>query len=72
MNWPWHERDILPPEGRGRPGQRLARGLLWAIVAIFVISILVFWLGRCMWMYGESPIPVISPAADMLMRSAQY
>ncbi len=29
----------------GQPGQRLTRGLLWAIVAIFVISILAFLVG---------------------------
>lgn len=32
----------------GRPGQRLTRGLLWAIVAIFVLSLLAFAAGQAM------------------------
>jgi hypothetical protein len=35
----------LPLPERGRPGPRLLRGLLWATVAIFVISILAFVVG---------------------------
>jgi hypothetical protein len=27
---------------RGQPGGRLLRGLIWAVIAIFIISILVF------------------------------
>ncbi len=32
----------------GQPGQRLTRGLLWATVAIFVISVLAFLAGQAM------------------------
>lgn len=49
MNWDPFVRDALQPLAeRGRPGPRLVRGLLWALVAIFVISILAFWLGQSM------------------------
>jgi hypothetical protein len=49
MNWDPFVREALQPlRGRGRPGPRLVRGLLWAVVAIFVISILAFWFGQSM------------------------
>ena len=47
MNWEWFDRNppILGRE-RGRPWPRLVRGVLWALVAIFVFSILAFWFGQ--------------------------
>lgn len=49
MNWDPFVREALPPLAeRGRIGPRLVRGILWAVVAIFVISILAFWLGQSM------------------------
>jgi len=30
---------------RGRPGPRLVRGVIWVIIAIFIISLLAFWAG---------------------------
>ncbi len=54
MNWPWFYRDhSLPPAGRGRPGPRLVRGLLWALVAVFIISVLVLAAVQCI------PDPVV-------------
>ena len=48
MNWGWFYRDPpLPPAGRGRLGTRLARGLLWAALAIFVMSVLIFAAFQC-------------------------
>jgi hypothetical protein len=47
MNWDPLAADRLQPLAeRGRPGPRFVRGLLWALAAIFVISILAFWLGH--------------------------
>ena len=46
---PWsgnYDYPALPSADGGRPWPRLVRGLLWAIVATFVISVLSFWLGR--------------------------
>ncbi len=44
--WPEQFRaSRLAQTERGRPFARLVRGLLWAIVAIFVISILAFVVG---------------------------
>ncbi len=39
----WVDREALKiMSQRGEPGPRLLRGLIWAIFAIFIISILVF------------------------------
>ena len=44
--WPVQFRTSqLAQAERGRPFARLASGILWAIVAIFVISILAFVVG---------------------------
>lgn len=49
MNWDPFARDALQPlRERGRLGPRLVRGLLWTVVAIFVISVLAFWFGQSM------------------------
>jgi len=48
MNWRWEDWPaLLPLRERGRPGPRLARGLLWALAAIFVLSILIFVTFQC-------------------------
>ena len=55
MNWnstAWLE---LPPPERGRPGERLIRGLIWAVVAITIISILVF----CIAIFGSAFSPCV-------------
>ena len=42
----WVDREALKIlSQRGKPGPRLVRGLLWAIFAIFIISLLAFWAG---------------------------
>ncbi len=39
----WSDQEALKTlSQRGKPGPRLLRGLIWAIVAILIISILVF------------------------------
>lgn len=49
MIWGWFYREPpLPPAERGRPWPRLVRGLLWALLAIFIISILAFATGQCL------------------------
>ena len=41
--WPGTYREPwLPPVGRGRVGTRLVRGLLWALLLTFMISVLLF------------------------------
>ena len=46
MNWGALEgRTLAPLPERGRPARRLTRGVLWAILLLFVISILVFCIG---------------------------
>lgn len=47
MNWgqPVYEATIVRARERGRPLGRLTRGLIWAALAIFVISIFAFLLG---------------------------
>jgi hypothetical protein len=39
---------MRPFAERGSPRQRLVRGLLWAVLAIFIISVLAFSAGQCM------------------------
>jgi hypothetical protein len=43
---PWHDHATVAHPERGRPWPRLVRGILWAVLALFVISILAFWAGR--------------------------
>ncbi len=39
----WADREALKTlSQRGKPGPRLLRGLIWAVFAIFIISVLVF------------------------------
>ena len=46
MRWePFYEDMLAPYRERGRPWPRLVRGLLWALLAIIVLSILAFSLG---------------------------
>ena len=46
MRWePFYEDMLAPYRERGRPWPRLVRGLLWALLAIIVLSILAFCLG---------------------------
>ena len=40
------ERETLKiMSQRGKPGPRFVRGLIWVIIAIFIISVLAFWTG---------------------------
>ncbi len=49
MNWNWlYEQLPADLEKRGRPGPRLLRGVLWAALAIFVMSVLTF-IWRYIW-----------------------
>jgi len=51
----WSDQEVLKTlSQRGKPGPRLVRGLIWAIFAIFLISLLAF-------LVGIAPIP--SPVA---------
>ncbi len=39
----WSDQEALKTlSQRGKPGPRLVRGLIWAIFAIFIISLLIF------------------------------
>ena len=49
MSWNLIDRETYArAQERGRPWPRLARGALWAVLAVFVISILAFWVGHTM------------------------
>ena len=46
----------LPPKNRGGASARLMRGVLWALFAIFIISILAF----CIIMFQPDPSGILS------------
>jgi hypothetical protein len=47
MNWNLIELEThVRAQERGRPGPRLARGVLWAAFAVFLISVLAFAFGQ--------------------------